>query len=175
VKSLPSKPLIFAFFLIGIILGMVLIDMGMIQLPEFTAPRPGIKTHETEKAPQHQQSEMKAATRKPPTAKPHDKPVDIISSSIPQAVTEPVRCDRTNALAVRKKAQEMSVISEQGTILNVTLGKDWAYYTPGIRRSFIERFTASDTCLHGSPRTIHFYYRGKEVAVTDTHGAIVMK
>lgn len=157
---------------------MVLLDAGVIHLPVANLPQPDVPA-KVNKAEQSQQ----AVPVRPKTVSPvvsHDKPtqkkpVKHHAEESPQPVTEPVICDQSKARAVRKKAQEIAVITEQGGVLSVTLGKDWAYYSPGIKRSFVERFVASDTCLRGSPRSIIFYFRGEQVASTDIHGGIEFK
>lgn len=176
VKPPLPKSLVFSFFLIGIILGMVLINANVIDLPQpESKPVEAGKTGETQKprksvvrskAPSASRSTAKSTPRKEPVAEQPE--ADKFS-------TEPVICDRKEAIAVRKKAQEIAVIMVQGKELNITLGDAWAYYSPGIRRSFVERFAASDTCLHGIPRPIHFFYHGEEVASTDIHGGVELK
>lgn len=176
VKPPLPKSLIFSFFLIGIILGMVLIDANVIDLPQpETKPQEAGKTSEAQK-PRKSVVRPKAPYAHRTTAKrtPRKKPV-AEQSEAERFSTEPVICDKEEAIAVRKKAQEIAVIMAQGKELNITLGDAWAYYTPGIRRSFVERFAASDTCLHGMPRPIHFFYHGEEVASTDIHGGVELK
>lgn len=177
-KSKPSKSLVFSFFLIGIILGIVLLDAGVIHLPAVNLSQTDepakidrIENSQPAVPPQPKKEKSRVSRARP--AK--DIPAKPPAAELPQTVAEPIICDQNDARAVRKKAQELSVITEQGGVLVVTLGKDWAYYTPGIKRSFIERFTASDTCLQGGPRSIVFYFRGKQVAIADIHGAIELK
>jgi len=173
VKSSLPKSLVFSFFLLGIILGMVLIDTNVIPLPQIAGERSGEnKKNET---PNKAKPTLHNKERQVTIAAPKKKPLVQNKKSDVKAIAEPLICDKREALAVRKKAQEIAVITEQGKVLTVTLGEGWAYYTPGIRQSFVERFFASDTCLHGRPREIRFYFRGDEVASTDTRGAIVLK
>lgn len=176
-KSSLPKSLVLSFFLIGIILGMVFIDIGVIRLPAPVAPQSdtGADAAKPEGSEGVTRQVVKSVSRTVAKIVAKDKSTAGSGETSTKAVTEPVICDQAKALAVRKKAQEIAVIVEQGKVLNVTLGKEWAYYTPGIRRSFVERFAASDTCLHGGARQIRFYFRGEQVASTDAHGAIELK
>jgi hypothetical protein len=171
VKLPISKSLVFSFFLIGIIVGMVLLDAELITLPslDITPERP---VANKPAARESVDSAPKASTQT------HPKTTTVqqsVAAPVPHVANEPVICDQKKALAVRKSAREVAVIAEQGAVLSVTLNPEWAYYSAGIRRSFIERFVVSDTCLQGRSRVIHFYFRGERIAITDTFGGIDMK
>jgi len=177
VKASLPKSLVLSFFLIGIILGMVLFDVGGIRLPAPEAPQSEVKGDADTQASSGPVTRkvVKSVSKALSRAVSKEKGPAHSTSSATKPVTEPVICDQVEAMAVRKKAQEIAVIVEQGQLLSVTLGEAWAYYTPGIRQSFVARFAASDTCLRGSPREIRFFFRGEQVAATDVHGGIELK
>jgi len=156
---------------------MVLIDMGTIPLPQ-PGPRKTLSSAQSEPAKPHKpvkQAKITSGNRRAVKSTIPTRPVADKPLASDKVISESVLCDRDAALAVRKKAQEIALLIEQGKVLNVTLGEGWAYYSPGLRRSFVERFSAADTCLNGAPRQIHFFFHGEEVASSDIHGGVGLK
>lgn len=157
-KGLPVA-LILAFFVIGSLLGLLFVDsdyyyrlrqtmQGYTETLEQTPDKSGL-SHERKKA--------------------HSSDIttddEELKSSLPAATAAPVICNSEKAERVRRKALEIAELSESEGILQVRLRQPWAYYTPGIRQSFLEAFAESDACLAGHSREIQFYYRGKMIAI----------
>jgi len=88
---------------------------------------------------------------------------------------EPIVCDRKAAQAVRDKARTLALFSEQGGELHLHLSGDWAYFSAGHRRSFVNAFAEADRCLAGRIRPIRFIFRGEAVALIDASGSVQMK
>jgi hypothetical protein len=86
-----------------------------------------------------------------------------------------MQCNREAAQGVRDKASELAEISVQGGVLQLHLGSVWEFYTPGLRRSFVEAFAEADRCLQGDGRPIRFSFRGSEVAAVSAGGAVEMR
>ena len=152
-KKLPVA-LIGAFFVIGVLLGLLFIDSST-----YRTFRDEIQAYSgaTEKGSSNGSVSGKSVPQRlhSDTAPP-DSPGNVIGDA-----TETFICDKASAEAIRNKAREIAEISETaGGTLNVRLREQWSYYTPGIRMSFLQAFAESDTCLLGHSRTIHFYYKG---------------
>jgi hypothetical protein len=87
----------------------------------------------------------------------------------------PMQCNREAAQGVRDKAGELAQMRVQGGVLQLYLGGVWEFYTPGVRRSFVETFAEADRCLQGGGRPIRFSFRGSEVAAVSAEGAVEMR
>jgi hypothetical protein len=148
--------LIAAFFIIGVLLGFQFIDSDYYRQLRHSLlddmnqkSRPVAENHE---------SPQTVTAERPAPPKP-----------VPQAAdrsTEPLLCDQEMATKIRSKAREIAEISEASGVLNVRLRKQWAYYSPGIRESFLQAFAESDACLQGHSREIRFFYQGEQIAVS---------
>lgn len=145
--------------MIGILLGLQFINSDTYQslddnVRAMFAPGDGPVESGVERAP--------AKTEQPVQTAPGEPAVDI-----PVETTETFLCNRGEAEKIRDKARSIAEITEtRDGALHVRMRKQWAYYTPGIRQSFLQAFAESDTCLLGHSRIIHFYYNGEEIAVS---------
>jgi hypothetical protein len=165
VKAPISKPLIFSFFLIGIILGLLLFDPRGFRLPQPETEQSTTPRETVAPAPRHAARDTASGTRQQ----------DKTAAAVAEADGRAMLCDREEARAIRDKAREIAVFSERDDVLHVLLGEAWAYYSPGIRRSFVERIAAADTCLQGRGRNIRFFFKGEEVAGSDPYGSVELK
>ena len=87
---------------------------------------------------------------------------------------QPLQCDRDEAEAVVQRARSLATLSERGALLQLSLTRDWEFYSSGHRRSFVEAFSEADRCLQGQFRQLHFFYRGQLVATVSAEGAVEM-
>lgn len=150
-KKLPLT-LVAAFFIIGVLLGLLFIDSNYYQELRhgLTGAVAELNGSPAEEAPQ--------------ASSPGEPSVAALSVEPPADTDETLVCNREMARKIRAKALEIAEISESDGVLNVRMRQQWAYYTPGIRRSFLEAFAESDACLEGGSRRIHFFYDGEMFA-----------
>lgn len=147
---------ILLFFAIGVGLGLLLLDRWRVTLP---ASPEGAESM-GEEAPA-----AAAKTPSPPAVRRAKEGPEY----------EPYYCDRAQAQAVREKAREIAEITVRSEEVTLHLGEEWAYYSEGLKASFVTKFTDSDTCLNGHPRQITFYYRGALVARVESEGGITVE
>ncbi|MCW9088502.1 MAG: zinc ribbon domain-containing protein [Gammaproteobacteria bacterium] len=153
-KSAPLA-LVAAFFIIGVLLGVLFIDsdyypslrQGLTAVVGENDTQPPVEEAVQQPSPQEKRAVVSAL------------PVQSADESETALV-----CNREMARKIRAKALEIAEISESDGVLNVRMRQQWAYYTPGIRRSFLEAFAESDACLEGGSRRIHFFYGGEMFA-----------
>lgn len=155
-KRVPAA-LIAAFFIIGVLLGLLFVDshyyaqlyrsLVVPEQSEQTAARQGGK-------------------RAPAAAGGHEATPAAEPGTAPQGGESMLDCDPEMAQRIRAKALEIAELQEAPGVLHVRLRKQWEYYTPGIRRSFLQAFAESDVCLEGRARLINFYYQGELIAVS---------
>jgi hypothetical protein len=165
-----SRLWILTFFVLGVVIGLLLLVLQGGQLPPatgFRLPWSGAASGEATAppAPAPIRARPQAVTRAPMSAAQSDGRV----------VVAPMRCDRKAARQVQEKARELATLSVQGGGLLLQLGAGWEYYSPGLRRSFVETFAAADHCLLGDGRSIRFTFRGAEVAEVTAEGAVRMR
>lgn len=160
---------ILTFFVMGILMGLLLLILQQGENPswlKFDWPGKVVLEDVAQIVGQATKSQTQPQSRPNPQSKLHT----------PQATSvEPMLCDRKAAQAVRDKARSLATISEQGGILMLRLGRDWEYYSPGHRRSFVQAFADADLCLQGQARAISFSFRGEKVATVSAEGAVEMK
>lgn len=174
-----SRLWVLAFFVMGVVIGLLILVLqqggpGSIASSESEAPVT-LSEPATKKVPARVKAKpkIKAASRKSPAPVPHS---EVEATPPPaEAVVEPIECDRAEARAVRDKARTLALISNKGDELILQLNENWAYYSAGLRRSFVATFADADRCLSGRARTMRFYFRGEEVAVVTKSGAIEMR
>lgn len=162
-KKLPLA-LIGAFFVIGALLGLLFIGTDAYrQLGEQMhayLEQPATTSSDDKQAATIAKAEPAVTGASSVTNKTKD-------SSVSTAKTETFLCNTASAEKVRNKARSIAEISETADgVLHVRLRQEWAYYTPGIRKSFLQAFAESDACILGHSRTIHFYYNGEEIAIS---------
>lgn len=165
-----SRVWVLTFFVMGVALGLMLLilqQQGMPERPQLeVAQATTTKSRDTTiKSP----APRKVAPKSPPLAAPQPPPATA-STTI-----EPINCDRHAAEAIRDKARTLATITQQGDVVRLNLTRQWDYFTPGHRQSFVETFAEADRCLHGRLRLIRFSYRGEEVAMVSAEGAVQMK
>jgi hypothetical protein len=151
---------------LGVVIGLLLLVLQGGQLLPATGlrlPWPGATSGEVSPPP------ASAPIRPRPQA------VTTAADSAGRVVVAPMRCDRKAARQVQEKARELATLSVQGGGLLLQLGAGWEYYSPGVRRSFVETFAAADHCLLGDGRPIRFTFRGDEVAEVTAEGAVQMR
>lgn len=185
-----SRVWVLTFFVMGVALGLMLLILQQQWLPDGEAvdtaqPAPVKGPAKTAKPAPPRTLTAKRNPNPNPNPKPNPKPnpnpnPNPTLSPPPQPVTEnttiePINCDRRAAEAVRDKARTLSSITQQGDTVQLTLTRQWEYYSAGHRQSFVETFAEADRCLYGRPRMIRFSYRGEEVARVSVEGAVVMK
>lgn len=182
-----SRVWVLTFFVMGVALGLLLLLLQQPGLPD------GVAEVTAQPAPVKSQAraiEQPRPRKVVPKPKPKPKPEPIAPAPVqPQQTVaeepplpatanptiEPMNCDRRAAEAVRDKARTLATITQRGETVQLNLTRQWEYYLPGHRRSFVETFAEADRCLHGRPRVIRFNFRGVEVARVSADGAIVMK
>lgn len=171
---------ILVFFVVGVVIGlMLLILQGSLPL-SWLASTPAPIAEVAPQRPSAVLPEGRIRGDKVRTWSPRTDPASPPTSTRPpsepkQAMSEPIDCNREKALAVRDKARSLAVFSEQPDHLQLRLGDDWAYYSAGHRRSFVEVFSKADRCLQGRWRDIRFTFRGEEVATLSAAGVVEMK
>ena len=164
-----SRVWVLTFFVMGIALGLMLLILQQQGLPEWqgmdsSQPAPANSQARAVEQPRPRKPKPRAKSTPTPPAPPVTASTTI----------EPMNCDHRAAEAVRDKARTLSTITQQGEIVQLNLTRQWEYYSPGHRHSFVEAFAEADRCLHGRPRVIRFSFRGVEVAVVSAEGAVVM-
>jgi hypothetical protein len=162
-KKLPIA-LIGAFFVIGVLLGLQFIGSDAYrQLSEDVQAyfkQSATPSPEDKQATVTERAERVVTGASPATNKTK-------GGFVSDATTETFLCDTASAEKIRNKARSIAEISETADgVLHVRLRQEWAYYTPGIRKSFLQTFAESDACILGHSRTIHFYYNGEEIAIS---------
>lgn len=175
-KRIPLA-LIAAFFIIGVLLGLLFIDSAY-----YGEMRRVVYAFvEAEDEPSETPSRQEASPRRQASARvvPESGSEAGVSAEgggaqgkAPETLTEALLCDMEVARRVRLKAREIAEISESEGVLRVRLRRQWAYYSPGVRRSFFTAFAESDACLQGRTREIHFYYNGEKIAVSRAPGGL---
>lgn len=162
-KKLPL-PLIGAFFIIGVLLGLLFVDSELYHdlREQWGAPAAAQAPPSTDAQSDRgrRESQQERAARQENASKQVLAPAGSDAS-------EMLVCNPEVAQKILAKAGEIAVIQQVDGILNVRLRQQWAYYTPGIRRSFLEAFAESDACIEGGTRPIHFYYGGEKIAVSE--------
>lgn len=186
VEPVVSRLWVLAFFVMGVMIGLLLLVLqegGLGAAISALKQEPAVASKSVAvtspaKAPAKTQAKQKP--RKPPAPTPTPESAQGRGEVEPppasaSAVVEPLKCDRAEAHAIRDKARTLALISEQGDELTLQLNENWAYYSPGLRRSFAVTFADADRCLSGRARVIHFSFRGEEVALVSREGALEMK
>lgn len=166
---------ILLFFVVGVVLGLVLLNLDRALAPSWLEPQWTTQGDEPAGSEVSPDETVDSAPRRKPQRTPAGQP-----TSRQQAATEPRieprYCDLDKARAVREKARSLATLSEEGGQLLLRLGREWEFYSPGHRRGFVEAVAESDLCLQqGRGRTIRFSYHGKEVAIVTAEGAVEMK
>lgn len=166
-KQSISAGWIVAFFVIGILLGLLALQLLETRDPlawlfparETTTPAspPAVTSRRNEPPPARA---VASAPRVRGETSPVPPPAAETPPPPPERIAEPLVCDRRAAARVREKAREVAEIFSEGERLTVKLRDEWSYYSDGVRRSFVKQFTDSDTCLNGHARPIEFYYQG---------------
>lgn len=179
-RSPLSRAWVFAFFVMGIVIGLLLLVLQqggdpLALLEGASQPQPVAPV--LSKPAVHSSAQVSrggTVTPTPAARTPSDAPSlpGNVPAAPPETTTEPMACDRRAAQAVRDKARSLALISEQADVLLLHLGSDWVYYSPGHRRGFINAFAEADRCLAGHLRPIRFFFRGEEVAQVDASGAV---
>lgn len=165
-KQSISAGWIVAFFVIGILLGLLALQLLEARDPLawlFPARETTTPASSPAVAARRNEPPSPAVASAPPTRRetsPVPPPAAEITPPLPERIAEPLVCDRRAAARVREKAREVAEIFSEGERLTVKLRDEWSYYSDGVRRSFVGQFTDSDTCLNGRPRPIEFYYQG---------------
>ena len=167
-KSPLSRVWILTFFVMGIIIGLMLLLLQ--RGPVVEAPRPAQKP---------QVKEAAAPTKPPKKAEPRrvtppPKPLPPVQQAAPSQY-QPLECDRKSAEAVLERARSLAATSDSGDGVLLSLSSEWEYYSPGLRRSFVEAFSEADRCLQGRYRPLSLRYRGELVAEVGADGSIEMK
>lgn len=151
-KKLPVA-LIGAFFIIGALLGLLFVDSELYQgLRDERGARVAASPLTDERSARDSGMQQQEGA--------------VIAPSVDEA-SELLVCNPEAAQKILAKAREIAEIHQADGVLNVRLRRQWAYYTPGIRRSFLQAFAESDACVEGGTRPIHFYYEGVKVAVSE--------
>lgn len=154
-KGLPIA-LIAAFFIIGVLLGFQFIDSTYYRELRHTL----MDDAGREKSPAAENHQSPQPVPRTQASRPEPAP------QVAENSTEPLICDQEMAKKIRAKAREIAEISEAPGVLSVRLRKQWAYYSPGIRESFLQAFAESDACLQGHSREIRFFYQGEQIAIS---------
>ena len=160
-KKLPLA-LIGAFFIIGALLGLLFVESELYhdlrdRVGVRSAAVPSAKVEERAGRSGGRQEQIAPAAQSataPVIAPPGEQDPELLV------------CNPEAAQKIIAKAREIAEIDTADGVVNVRLRRQWAYYTPGIRRSFLEAFAESDACLEGGSRPIHFYYDGVKIAVS---------
>ena len=179
-KSLLSRVWIVSFFIMGVIIGLLLLVLEREAVP--VAAKQAPSKEEPAPKPRAANIDKQQKRQKPPPPAPAPRkivaPPEAVATPAPQATVEqlqPLQCDREQADAVMQRAQTLSSFVERGGGLQLNLTSEWEYYSPGHRRSFVEVISEADRCLQGRYRPLQLNYRGEEVARVGTDGAIEMK
>lgn len=165
-KQLPVA-LIGAFFVIGVLLGLLFINSHSYR--QLYDDAQAFFSHSSDDSPVVTQTHQAASA--PVSSGAAEK-----SDSSGIANSETFLCDTDSAEKIRNKARSIAEIGESADgALHVRLREQWAYYTPGIRKSFLQAFAESDTCILGHSRIIHFYYDGEEIAISRPARGLVVE
>ncbi len=176
-----SRVWIMVFFVMGILIGLLLLVLEQGGKDPWRLPaQPATPAKSAQLEPRPYSAPKAAKTTDKPvvgkqttSGKAGSKPAE--DETMQQPTIAPLRCDRKAAMQVRERARSLASISEQENRVQLVLTRDWAYYSPGHRRGFVEAFSEADRCLHGQFRELHFLYQGHEVATVSNVGAIRMK
>lgn len=169
-RSALSRVWVLVFFVLGIVMGLLLLILQQGEAPSWL-------TLEWPQSLTEQAEPKTKSVIKPIPQRKSDK-VMVRPSLGTQSTTvtvEPMRCNREKAQAVWDKGRSLASIRVQDEVLQLRMGRDWEYYSPGHRRGFVEAFSEADHCLQGYGRAIHFSFQGKEVATVTAEGAVVLK
>ncbi len=188
-----SRAWVLSFFIMGIMLGLMVLILQQQGTPAWLTMSPP----QADSAKSRPHTQTAAADRKrsgrtvvsrpkpgPPTQTAEAPPPPATEPSVVEtpsgaasnsATIEPMNCDHKAAEAVRDKARTLSTITQRAGTLQLTLTRQWEYFSPGHRQSFVETFAEADLCLYGRPRVIRFNYRGEAVAEVSAEGAVQMK
>lgn len=188
-----------AFFLVGILLGLLVIRHSDVEdallsvldsqddntqqlnvsnnsVEDREKDQGATSTNRTVSKPKSKVAKEPAATElhAQPTPQPLTEP-EIIPALPPAPEHEPIACNKKKAEAIRDKARELAEIVSYDNHLVVKLGKEWAYYSDSVKRSFVVKFIDSDTCLNGKSRAIEFSYQGKLYASADPERGVMFE
>jgi hypothetical protein len=165
---------ILTFFVMGIVMGLLLLILQGGQLPSwFNRLQPPDTIEET---PQQSGAALPRVAPRPPSRSGSIVVAPLPAKGAAKVVVAPMRCDRETARAVQEKASELATITLQGGVLVLRMGRAWEYYSPGHRRGFVEAFAEADRCLQeGTARPMRFSFRGAEVASVSADGAVEMQ
>lgn len=177
-----SRVWVLTFFVMGVVMGLLLLVLQGGHPPAwFAVSWPDFSAEEVaSQPPAPPQGESASASRASrPASRPARDSTNAAVASSPavsdRVIVAPMQCNREAAQAVHDKASELATLSLQGGVLQLYLGRAWEFYSPGLRRSFVETFAEADRCLQGVWRPMHFSFRGAEVATVSAEGAIEIR
>lgn len=168
-----SRVWILAFFVMGIVIGLLLLvlDRGVPRLwPPSSAAHPVPKERKSTTVATPSRGTAVTAGKEQSAAKSREKAPEKADASI----IEPLHCDHATAEKVWERALSIASISEQDGVMRLAMTRQWEYYSPGHRRSFVETFSESVRCLRGQYRELRFYYQGVPVAQVSAEGLVQM-
>lgn len=163
-----SRVWILAFFVMGVVIGLLLLVLEQGFPHSWVAAERPVASARGEV--QHVPAERPAPV---PTTRGKAVPIQE-PANIEPARIEALRCDHEAAQRVWDKALSLASISEQGGVIQLAMTREWEFYSPGHRRSFVETFSEAVRCLQGHYRELLFRYHGDAVAHVTDKGAVKM-
>ncbi len=164
-----SRVWILTFFVMGVLIGLLLLVLQ--RGPLLIAPELLETKQVAESAPPSAIPPKKTESQQ---TTPQQRPSLPAQGTTPLTF-QPRLCDRKAAEAVVQRARTLASISDSGEAVELNLSSEWEYYSPALRRSFVEAFSGADHCLQGRYRSLRLLYRGEEVARVGSAGKIEMK